>query len=161
MDGALYKLPMPSSELEKNGWTFEKSNITVPSYGSVESAVTKNGMRIFAELVNYGEAAADISDCVVCGINVYFTSASPDMTLSGGLDLKTASKNVAESNYSYVSDKANKFMTLPGRMLYTTGESLDYSGEIAVYGDGVYMYRRYNDLRSMSEFDNIAKYFVY
>ncbi|MCH5211299.1 MAG: hypothetical protein J1F01_10110 [Oscillospiraceae bacterium] len=161
MDNALYRLPVPAKELEKNGWVFEKSNITVPSYGSVVSAASKNGMSIFTELVNYSESAADISDCIVCGLLIDFNSPSPDMILSGGLNLKEACKNIADENYSYVSDRANKFMTFSDMMLYTTGMVLDYSGEMELYGDGIYMYRRYNDIRSMSEFDNIAGYFIY
>ena len=161
MSGALYRLPMPLKELVRNGWTVEDSAKAVPSYGSAEIIAEKNGAKITAELVNYSENAADMSDCIVCGLYIDYTVPAPKIILSGGLDLKKASESVAENNYSYVSEQANKFMTMPGMMLYTTGKPLNYNGEIAIYDNGVYMYKRYNDLRSMSEFDTLARYFVY
>jgi hypothetical protein len=152
---------MPASALINNGWSLEGST-EVASMNSAETRFTRDGKQFTAELVNYGEYPTTMEDCVVCGIYFDFSGgAAADAVLSGGISLKNASASVMAGNLTDISNKASKFMSYGGGMLYAFGNPTDYDGQIEIMANGAYLYRRYNGIRSMSGFDRIAKYFVY
>lgn len=153
----LYRLPVPVSELTENGWS-GLEDIVIPSGGACRAELVRNGMSITAELVNYSDFAAKSADCVVCGIYAVLTdSNSPTLMLSGGINLNAA----ANGDFNHVLSRASEFAMSDKSLVYASGAYLDYDGEISIYNGSVYMYKRYKNLRSMSDFDHIAKYYVF
>lgn len=87
-DGALYKLPCPVSEFEKNGWEIVESDsdsvIKGQSYGWV--TIMKNNQQFRTTANNYADDATTISNCFISDLEASEYKANLPMKLCNGLE---------------------------------------------------------------------------
>lgn len=114
-DGALYTLPAPVAEFEKNGWKVDEKNsdVTVKAQSIGWITMKKAGSELRVMAKNYSDKATGIKNCFVTSVKA--ASYGPDLTvkLPNGIergmseaDLQAAVKDVnfetsEEGSYTY------------------------------------------------------------
>ena len=65
MEGVVYQMPIPVSELTANGWTHDAGNYSVEPQNSVSFTMQKDGLEIFVTVINEFSAYKDVNECHV------------------------------------------------------------------------------------------------
>ncbi len=119
-DGALYQLPAPVSEFEKNGWKIkeESSEMVVKgkSFGWV--VLMKNNQELKAIANNYGNNATAIQNCFVTSVRGDDNSTNMPITVQKGItrgmtkaDLEKALEGV---NYEFEESSSFEYYKVTG-----------------------------------------------
>lgn len=126
-DGALYQMPAPVSEFEKNGWTVkeDQSDMTVKGKDFGWVSLTKNDQELRAIAQNYGDNATTIRNCFVTTVKGDDNSTDMPITVQKGItrgmakaDLEKALEGVT---YKFEESDMFEYYTIEG-----PESSLDY-----------------------------------
>lgn len=126
-DGALYQMPAPVSEFEKNGWTVkeDQSDMTVKGKDFGWVSLMKNNQELRAIAQNYGDNATTIRNCFVTTVKGDDNSTDMPITVQKGItrgmakaDLEKALEGVT---YEFEESDMFEYYTIEG-----PESSLDY-----------------------------------
>lgn len=126
-DGALYQMPAPVSEFEKNGWTVkeDQSDMTVKGKDAGWVSLMKNNQELRAIAQNYGDNATTIRNCFVTTVKGDDNSTDMPITVQKGItrgmakaDLEKALEGVT---YEFEESDMFEYYTIEG-----PESSLDY-----------------------------------
>ena len=129
LEGTLYQLPCPVSELLSNGWTME-FNDPVPAGNSEYLKITKNDSSLWVTLINYADYQTIPSNCAVCSIVGYNVEGSfPDLQLPEGvtfdLDRSTLESIMEGSPISFSPSEHDSDTLFHGSAAYSCNFTYD------------------------------------
>lgn len=119
-DGALYQMPAPVSEFEKNGWTVkeDQSDMTVKGKDSGWVSLMKNNQELRVMARNYGDNATTIRNCFVTTVKGDDNSTDMPITVQKGItrgmtkaDLEKALEGVT---YEFEESDMFEYYTVEG-----------------------------------------------
>lgn len=119
-DGALYQMPAPVSEFEKNGWTVkeDQSDMTVKGKDAGWVSLMKNNQELRVMARNYGDNATTIRNCFVTTVKGDDNSTDMPITVQKGItrgmtkaDLEKALEGVT---YEFEESDMFEYYTVEG-----------------------------------------------
>lgn len=126
-DGALYQLPAPVSEFEKNGWTVkeDQSDMTVKGKDFGWVALMKNNQELRVIAQNYGDNAAAIRNCFVTTVKGDDNTTDIPITVQKGITRGMAKAELEKAlegvTYKFEESDGFEYYTIEGPK-----SSLDY-----------------------------------
>lgn len=86
-DGALYKIPAPVSEFEKNGWKIKKesSDSLIASKDIGWISIMKNNQTLKAMVCNYADTETSINNCFLLSVKGDDSSTNVPITIQNGI----------------------------------------------------------------------------
>lgn len=119
-DGALYQLPAPVSEFEKNGWTVkeDQSDMIVKGKDFGWVALMKNNQELRVIAQNYGDNATTIRNCFVTSVKGDDNSTNMPITVQKGITRGMAKAELEKAlegvTYEFEESDMFEYYTIEG-----------------------------------------------
>lgn len=119
-DGALYQMPAPVSEFEKNGWTVkeDQSDMTVKGKDFGWVALMKNNQELRVIAQNYGANATTIRNCFVTSVKGDDNSTNISTTVQKGITRGMAKAELEKAlegvTYKFEESDMFEYYTIEG-----------------------------------------------
>lgn len=119
-DGALYQMPAPVSEFEKNGWTVkeDQSDMTVKGKDFGWVALMKNNQELRVIAQNYGANATTIRNCFVTSVKGDDNSTNMPITVQKGITRGMAKAELEKAlegvTYKFEESDMFEYYTIEG-----------------------------------------------